>query len=53
MKDWLQDKEEWKKVGRKLHLQIGHRSGEKLEKLVKDTYMERKKKQRLRNFVNH
>ena len=27
MKDWLQDKEEWKRIGRKLHLQFGHGNG--------------------------
>ena len=38
----MKDRGEWRKVGRKLHLQFGHGSEEKLEKLVKDAYKGRK-----------
>ena len=42
MRDWLERREEWKRSTRKLHLQFGHSSGEKLEKLVRDAYRRRK-----------
>ena len=46
VKEWIKDEAKWKQAGRKLHLQFGHGSGEKLEKIVKEAFRNRTEEQK-------
>ena len=48
---WLKRREEWKRSAQKLHLQFGHGSWGKLEKLDRDVYTGREdKKEEVEEF---
>ena len=36
--DWIRNRERWKNAAKKLHLQFGHASKEKLKRLVEEAY---------------
>ena len=41
---WIQNRKRWRKAAKKIYLQFGHASKEKLKRMVKEAYGRNKKK---------